>query len=150
MKGNCSGQPKTNSNWFLFKSWSKNETTLVWSMPRENLIDFLLNFNWKLKDVGLGNLRETLIDFYSNLNRTWEGIGLGNVWIESDWFPFRFQLKLKWNCCGQPKTRSNCFFFFLDFNQKWHEIGLETKSQQTNVGRCRWSVGILRHCLCNA
>ena len=81
----------------------ENETALVWGMPRENLIDFLLNFNWKLKDIGLGNLRQTLIEFYSNLNRTWKGIGLGNVWIESDWFPFRFQLKMKWHRCGQPK-----------------------------------------------
>ena len=84
------GQPKTERDWFLLKfqlkmkgNWSgtaegriwmisvqtsiENQRKLVWDNPGQNLFDFYLNFNWKWKEIGLGQLR-----------------------IESDWFLFEF------------------------------------------------------------
>ena len=60
----------------------ENNRKLVWDSPRQNLLDFYSHFNWK-----------------------WKAIGLGQPKTESDWFLFKFQLKITGNPSGTAKDR---------------------------------------------
>ena len=91
-------------NWFLFKFELKatelNRCLFRFELTLKNngmrQPDFCLNLHWKLLNW---------IVFYSDLNWKWKDIGLGQPWTESDWFVFKFQMKMKGNWSGATQDR---------------------------------------------
>ena len=69
----------------------ENERELVWGNLRNDLIEIYLDFNWKLKEVGLGQS-----DNYLHSNWKWKETHLVRPDIESEWFLFRFHIEHKW------------------------------------------------------
>ena len=65
--------------------------------PGQNLIDFYLDFNWKRKEISLGQPRTDsdlfLLKIQMKIKGNWSE-------TESNWFLFKFEFKIKGNQSG--------------------------------------------------
>ena len=127
-KGNWSGTAQ-NRIWLIAIQFSvENNRKLVWDSPGQNLIDFYLNFNWKLKEIGLRQPRTESKWFLFKFWLKIKEIGLGQPRTESDWFLFKFQTEIKGNWSGTAQDRI-WLIFHLNFNWKWKEMVWDSPRQ---------------------
>ena len=82
MRGNWSGVAQDRIWLVSIQILIENDSELVWDRPGQNLIVFYLNFNWKQLEIGLEQPN-----------------------TESDWFVFKFELKMKGNRSGTAEAR---------------------------------------------
>ena len=103
---------------------NENKSKLVWDSRGQNLIISVQLSSENKRKLVWDSPGQNLIDFYSNFNCKWNNIGLAQPRIESDWFLFKFQLKITGNWCGAAKRNS---IEFLYFYWNWKELVLKER-----------------------
>ena len=97
----------------------ENASKLVWGSSGPNLNDFYSNFNWKWKEIGLGQLRAESDWFLLRMQGNWSGTAQDRICLISIQILIENERKLVWGSSGP-----NLNDLYSNFSWKWKEIGL--------------------------